>query len=147
MPKFSVRSLKVRSELHKDLQTIFDEVIKVFDCTLICGYRGEKEQNEAFEKGYSKLKFPNGNHNKYPSMAVDAYPYPMTDLNAKSQRENELYKQRLAYFAGRVMSIADDLWVFRRISYKLIWGADWDNDTELKDHDFLDYPHFELDAK
>ena len=144
MPKFSEKSLKVRGELHPDLQKIFDEVIKTFDCSLVCGYRSEKDQNDAFANGFSKLRFPNGPHNKFPSIAVDAYPYPIKDLNAKSQRERELYKQRMCYFAGWVMAIAAQLIEQRRISHQLRWGSDWDGDTELKDHDFLDYSHFEL---
>jgi peptidoglycan L-alanyl-D-glutamate endopeptidase CwlK len=144
MPSYGDRSLKVRSELHPELVKPFDVLIKKFDHSLVCGYRNEKDQNEAFGNGFSKLRFPNGPHNKFPSIAVDAYPYPITDLNAKNQRERELYKQRMCYFAGWVMAIADMLYDEGKMKYRLKWGADWNGDTELKDHDFLDYPHFEL---
>ena len=92
MFKYSERSLKVRSELHPQLQKIFDFVLPIFDHTLVCGYRPQEEQDKAFENGFSKVKFPYGKHNRYPSIAVDAYPYPLKDLHAKSAREQELYQ-------------------------------------------------------
>jgi peptidoglycan L-alanyl-D-glutamate endopeptidase CwlK len=144
MFKYGKRSIEVRATIHPDLQKIFDEVLKKIDHAQVCGFRGEKDQNEAYDKGFSQVRFPHGNHNKYPSTAVDAYPYPITDLNSKNQRERELYKQRMCYFAGWVMDIAARLFEEGKVSHKLKWGADWDSDTELKDHNFLDYPHFEL---
>ena len=144
MPKYGERSLKVREELHPDLQKIFDTVIKKFDHSLVEGYRGKEAQDKAFEKGTSQVRFPNGKHNIFPSIAVDAYPYPMNDLNASTAREREIYIQRMSYFAGFVMGIASMLYEQGKISHKLVWGADWNSDTELKDHSFRDYPHFEL---
>ncbi len=29
-------------------------------------------------------------------------------------------------------------------NYPERWGGDWDRDGQLKDHRFIDYPHFEL---
>ncbi|HLD91655.1 MAG TPA: M15 family peptidase [Patescibacteria group bacterium] len=77
MYKFGPKSLKVRGELHPDLQIIVDELIKKRDVSLLCGYRGEEDQNKAFESGNSKLKYPQSKHNKKPSEAVDAAPYPI----------------------------------------------------------------------
>lgn len=75
MPKLSARSLKNLSQCHKDLQRIAEEAAKEFDFIVICGHRGEKEQNEAFARGTSKLKYPKSKHNKIPSLAFDAVPY------------------------------------------------------------------------
>lgn len=75
MPKFSQRSLKNLSQCHPNLQKIAHEAIKEFDFIVICGYRGEKEQNDAVRRGTSKLKFPKSKHNKSPSLAFDAVPY------------------------------------------------------------------------
>lgn len=75
MPKFSARSLKNLSQCHPDLQRIANVAIKEFDFIVICGHRGEKEQNAAFARGTSKLKFPKSKHNKTPSLAFDAVPY------------------------------------------------------------------------
>lgn len=49
----------------------------VTDLTVLCGFRGEKEQNEAYAKKASKLQWPNSKHNVLPSNAVDMAPYPL----------------------------------------------------------------------
>ena len=143
MPKFSDGSIAKLKTCHADLQTLFYEVIKHFDCTIAEGHRGEEAQNKAYDEGKSKLRWPNGNHNKLPSMAVDVYPCPV-NLSPKDQKQSEIYKYRMAYFAGQVKAIARNLKEQGLMAYDLIWGCDWDNDTELSDHNFLDFPHFEL---
>lgn len=75
MAKFSARSLKNLEQCDPRLQKIAHEAIKDFDFIVICGYRGEKAQNEAVAKGTSKLRFPKSKHNKSPSLAFDAVPY------------------------------------------------------------------------
>jgi peptidoglycan L-alanyl-D-glutamate endopeptidase CwlK len=143
MNKFSQRSLDNLETCHMDLQVLFNEVIKYFDCTITEGHRGEVAQNKAFAEGKSKLKWPHGNHNKFPSMAVDAYPCPI-ELNPKTQREAEIYKWKMAYFAGQVTAIARELKTLGKISHDVIWGCDWDGDHNLKEHTLFDFPHFEL---
>lgn len=143
MYTLSKRSLDNRATCHIDIIKICDEVIKVFDYSVICGYRNEEDQNKAYSEGKTQVQWPNGKHNKNPSMAFDAYPYPI-DLHPTNQREKDLYIQRMCYFAGQVMAIARRLKEDGKITHSLRWGADWDSDTELKDHSFLDYPHFEL---
>lgn len=143
MPIFSEKSKERLASCHKDLQAIFNEIIKYFDCTISEGHRGKQAQDKAYVEGYSKIKFPNGKHNKFPSMAVDVYPYPV-DLNPKSAREKEVYRIRMGYFAGHVMNEARKLKEEGRITHDLTWGGDWNRDTEIKDHSFLDFPHFEL---
>jgi hypothetical protein len=128
MANFSGRSTARLLECHEDLQLLFFQVVKNFDCSIMCGHRGEEAQNEAFDKGYSKLKFPQSKHNKTPSMAVDVIPYPIDwdDTN------------RMYFFGGYVKGIAEGLEV------KIRWGGDWDRDTEIDDQSFIDLPHFEL---
>ena len=110
------------------LQRVFYEVIKHYDCTIIEGYRGERDQNEAFQNGNSKLRWPQSKHNQMPSLAVDVMPYPIDwkDL------------ERLTLFAGFVLGTTKSLGITLR------WGADWDSDWDLKEEKFRDYPHFEL---
>lgn len=134
MAKFGKRSQANLSESHKDLQTIFNEVIKYFDCSVIEGHRGEYEQNEAFKNKKSKLKYPKSKHNKIPAMAVDAVPYPIDwkDTN------------RMRYFAGFVVGIANLLKDRGIIDHALRWGGDWNRNTQLKDNKFQDLPHYEL---
>lgn len=131
MPAFSGRSAHKLSSCHKDLQDIFYEVIKHFDCTILCGHRSAEEQDRYFDEGKSKLRWPNSRHNKLPSEAVDVAPYPIDWEDVG----------RFRYFAGFVMGIAASMGV------KLRWGGDWDRDTEVKDNKFNDLPHFEIDQR
>ena len=75
MPEFSARSKKNLAQCDKRLQRIADEAIKNFDFIVICGHRGEKEQNAAVARGTSKVRYPHSKHNKIPSLAFDAVPY------------------------------------------------------------------------
>ena len=77
MPKFGTKSIERLNTCHPDLIAVFNEVIKYYDCTVTCGYRGEEDQNKAFDEGRSKARYPKGKHNKNPSIAVDVYPYPI----------------------------------------------------------------------
>ena len=134
MPQYSKTSLGKLEACHDDLQTIFNEVVKYFDNSIICGHRTEEKQNAAYKKGYSKLKYPKSKHNKLPSMAVDAIPFPI------SWDDHD----RMRYFAGVVKGIA---WMLRErgeISHDIRWGGDWDMDTDLADNRFQDLVHFEL---
>ncbi len=127
MSSFSKSSDEKLNTCHPLLQTLFREVVKKYDCTIICGNRNEKDQNEAFMKGFSKLKFPNSKHNSMPSRAVDVMPYPI----------NWSDKSRLLHFAGYVQATAD------RLGIKVRWGGNFDGDSNL-DNGFLDRPHWEL---
>ena len=128
MPSYSKRSAANLATCHPDLQRVFNEVIKIFDCTILQGHRGEEEQNAAYHKGLSKLKFPESEHNVEPSMAVDAVPYPIDWED----------RERMSLFAGVVLGVAHGMGVALR------WGGDWDRDTEVADNRFDDLPHFEL---
>lgn len=128
MPAFGNASKEKLATCDERLQRVFNEVIKYFDCTVIEGHRGEAAQNKAFAEGKSKLKYPQGKHNKTPSLAADVLPYPI-DWNDTN---------RMRYFAGFVVGIAATMGI------KLRWGGDWNQNTELKDNSFNDLPHFEL---
>lgn len=128
MPEFSERSKRILATCHEDIQAVFHEVIQHFDCTVISGHRGEEEQNENVRKGFSRVEFPNSRHNSIPSEAVDVVPYPIDWKD----------RERFHYFAGFVLGVA------KMMDIDLRWGGDWDRDTEVKDNDFDDLPHFEL---
>lgn len=134
MPLFSATSSQRLNTCHQDLQILFNEVIKHFDCTILEGFRDEVAQNNAYAQGKTQLKWPNGNHNHLPSLAVDVVPYPI-DWNDKS---------RIYFFAGRVLGIADMLLQAGKITHKIRYGGDWNSDTQLKDNNFDDLVHFEL---
>ena len=74
------------------------------------------------------MKFPDGNHNKKPSKAIDVAPYPI-DWDDR---------ERMTYFAGYVKGIA------MMLGIPIRWGGDWNSNNDLKDNNFDDLPHFEL---
>lgn len=48
------------------------------DITVLCGHRGQAEQDECVRLGHSKSPWPTSKHNRTPSDAVDVIPYPVT---------------------------------------------------------------------
>lgn len=133
MPVFSPRSKTNLEQCHPGLQRLFNHVILTYDCTVICGYRGKAEQNEAFRTGRSKLAFPNSRHNILPSRAVDVAPYP---INWSTTGKN---LARWYHFAGYVCGVADSLGI------PIIFGGDWDGDRDFHDQTFDDLVHYELE--
>ena len=128
MPNFGKKSQERLNTCDPRLVELFEEVVEHFDCSVIQGYRDEAEQNKAFEDGFSKLKYPKGSHNKYPSLAVDIAPYPIDWKD----------RDRFHLFAGFVKGIASQM------GLNIRWGGDWNSDTHTKDNNFDDLPHFEI---
>jgi hypothetical protein len=77
MGVWSKRSSDNLAECHPDLQRLAAAIDKRIDIEVICGHRGEKEQNEAVRNGTSKLPWPKSKHNSNPSHAFDACPNPI----------------------------------------------------------------------
>jgi peptidoglycan L-alanyl-D-glutamate endopeptidase CwlK len=127
MPSFSQHSEAQLATLEKDLADVLREAIKIFDFTVLEGYRSRERQERLFNEGKSKLK--RGKHNRSPSYAVDIAPYPVDWHDT----------ERFVYLAGYIMAVAAILKV------PLRWGGDWDRDTVTADERFRDYGHFELD--
>lgn len=136
MNHFSETSKERLKTCHRDLQTLFAHVIIDHDCGVICGTRGEEEQNKAFREGKSKLQFPNSKHNHTPSLAVDVAPYEIDHIDWS--------KLQSANFSGYVKGIADQLYRIGTISHRIRTGIDWDNDNDINDTTFWDGAHFEL---
>lgn len=128
MPTFSTISAQRLVTCDPRLQAVMNEVVKHFDCAILCGHRNEQDQEQAFADGKSKSHFPMSKHNHLPAWAVDVAPYPIDWKDMARWR----------YFAGFVMGVAAAQGV------KLRWGGDWDRDTDLSDNRFNDLPHFEL---
>lgn len=81
----------------------------VDDLTVLCGYRGEAEQNKAFKDGASKLLFPHSKHNRSPAMAVDIAPYPIDWKNiARFRAVRELVVERAAALGIKIRIISWD---------------------------------------
>lgn len=122
MYKFSKKSLERLSECHPDLQKIANELIKKMDVTVLCGFRGEQEQNTAFIDGKSKLQWPRSKHNRKPSEAMDLAPCPIDWSNIG----------KFAEMCSLVEEISSEL----KIKIKL-----------GRDFSFKDWPHIELHDK
>lgn len=113
------------------LQRVIKEAIKdtPIDFTITCGYRGKKEQDEAFAKGFSKVKYPNGKHNKKPSKAIDVVPYPNMWESSKAE-----FKMLSDHILGTA----------KKLGIKIKWGSDWNMNGRTDDEKFIDSPHYEL---
>ena len=132
MPQFSKAGLKMLETCDERLQKLFKRVVERFDCTVICGHRGRKDQESAFDSGASKVHYPHGKHNSTPSKAVDVMPYPV------DWSETAKNIERMALFAGFAIGIAAEMGI------KVRWGHDWDGDKVPDIHGLVDRPHFEL---
>lgn len=115
------------------LQEIFNEVIKHVDCTIICGFRCEAEQNAAYSSGNSQVDWPHSKHNTNPSKAVDVAPYhPEKPHIHWDDTEEFICFHKLVNMAAH------------QKGYKLRWGGDWDGDGVLTDQKLNDLVHFEI---
>jgi len=101
MSKYSNRSMEKLLSCNPDLIKLFSEVIKHIDNTITDGHRNKKTQNEYYymEPQRSKVKYPNSKHNKIPSRAVDAVPYPIDYKD----------RERIMEFRGFVYGIASQM--------------------------------------
>jgi len=145
MARFSRSSAAHLAECHGDLQVLFNEVIVHTDCKVLDGERPKAEQNEAKRKGWSKVSWPNSNHNvdgvkRTTSWAADVGPYFVDVRNGIDWKDIPAF----ALFAGKVLETARRLKAEGRMTYEVRWGGDWDGDGRTKDHRFFDGPHFEL---
>ena len=128
MPKFGRKTRERLKTCDEKLQKVFNEVIKHVDCSVLEGHRSKDRQNKLYEEGKTKVKYPNGRHNRQPSSAVDVTPYPVDWKD----------RERQTLFAGFVIGVASQMGI------NLRWGGDWDQDFQVVDNRFDDFPHFEL---
>jgi peptidoglycan LD-endopeptidase CwlK len=138
MPSFSQISKDRLATCDPRLQDILNEAIEYVDFMVLVGHRGKEEQNEAVLTGKSQKLWPTGNHNSFPSKAVDIAPLS-TQLNDKLS-----WKDIVAF--GRLMGYIDC--IAKRRGVKLRFGLDWDGDFRTVGNDpderLLDAPHVEL---
>jgi peptidoglycan L-alanyl-D-glutamate endopeptidase CwlK len=101
-------------------QNKFSHVLARRDISITCGYRSKAEQDKAYEDGFSKLKWPESQHNKRPSRAVDVVPYPEKWSSVEAFEELAVIVKEEAELLG----------------IDVEWGGDWVH--------FRDYPHWQL---
>ena len=152
MPRFSQKSMSQLASCTRDLQTIFMEVVKFLDISIIEGHRTAERQHHHWEKG-RKLKHEGANyqerdswviikntdvvthkdgyqqksrHQQQPSVAVDVVPYP-----SMWKDENKLIELSGVVKFVQAMLIADG-----KITTTLDNGGDlWNG---------FDRPHYQL---
>jgi len=136
MPGFSRRSKERLKECDGRLQLLFYNVVEKYDCTIITGRRTKDEQDKAYSRKRSKLKFPMSKHNQEPSAAIDVAPW--VKLKDGSHGISWEDNERFRHFAGYVLGTGHTLGI------NLRWGGDWDGDMDYHDNGFNDLVHFEL---
>lgn len=133
MASYSAISKGRLATCHPVIQEWCNRLILVFDHTVVCGYRTEEEQEEAFRNGKSKVHYPDSYHNLSPSHAVDLAPWdPIRKVIDWDHPE------RFILLAGMGLQLA------REMDLPIVWGGDWDSDTFMRDHTFKDFPHFQI---
>jgi len=125
MYKFGRRSLKSLYTCDNRLVTIANKAIQHVDFTVLQGFRPQEEQDAAFANGASSVRWPNGKHNIFPSLAFDVAPYPIDWEDIRG----------FNILAGKIFAAAEEIHVTLR------WGGFWE--------DPFDPGHFEIveDAK
>jgi len=120
MPSFGKTSRRRLNTCDIQLQELFNEVVKEYDCSVLCGFRTKSAQHGAFLTGKSKVEWPNSKHNSFPSEAADVVPYPV------------VWEDREGFdrFGAYVLETA------KRMGIKVRWGGHFKS--------FYDGPHFEL---
>lgn len=138
MFKFSKVSLDRLLTVHEKLHRLAHIVIKVFDISIICGHRPKEEQDKAFAEGRSKVQWPKGKHNSFPSRAIDVWPYPVKwpSLDKIPAEHRDAAREYAAILAS---------WYYMAGLFKGA-GAALDIDVNWGGHfkSLFDAPHIEL---
>lgn len=121
---FSNESLRKLYKCHPLLVELMLYAIRTSedDITIICGFRSNEEQQEAYANGKSQLKAGESKHNRKPSKAIDIAPYPIEWDNIESFDKLGNHIKECAF----------------ALEIDIEWGADW---KLFKG----DYGHFELE--
>lgn len=139
MPRFGARSEREIATAHPDLQRLFREVIKIFDCTILEGLRTVERQQALFAQGRtakgSIVTYADGvndlsNHQRMDrngkSLAVDVAPWFAVEPHVRWDDENHFYM-----LAGYVLATAD------RLEVIVEWGGNWPGKKR-------DLPHWQI---
>lgn len=121
--QFSKNSRARLHTCHALLIELFTAVLEEVDCSVLCGERNKRDQDWAYDHGFTDAIYPRSMHNKTPSLAADVVPSPM--------RTPEHWKDiaRFEQFGAIVLKHA------ARLGIRVKWG---------KYFRIVDYPHWEL---
>ena len=141
MNKWGKQSKAVLSTLHPAWKIILDLALKQIDITLVCGLRGQAEQDLAFREGKSKLRFPASRHNRTSD------PYWALSSRDRLSDAVDLVPAGKGYKAGREELSAMAAVIFdaaARCGVTLRWGGDFNRDGDKTTWDAWDLYHFEI---
>lgn len=133
MPQFGIESRKQQATCDPRLIRLQNWAIQYIDHSILEGHRNKIDQDADYAKGVSKLKWPNGNHNKLPSRAFDFSPFPI-DWGNKATALGRFMLVAGVYLAGAKI-----------LGIKIRFGWDWNRNLDPRDESFLDWGHIELD--
>jgi peptidoglycan L-alanyl-D-glutamate endopeptidase CwlK len=136
MNRFSEISKARLKTCHSDLQILCNRLIERYDFTIVCGHRGEEDQNKAYKEKKSTKRWPDSKHNTVPSLAIDLAPYESTGIDWS--------KLQSCYFAGQVIGLAEELFAQGIMKHRIRPGIDWNVDDDIDDTKFFDAGHFEI---
>jgi len=154
--RFGKRSLGFLGECHATLRKFWNRLIALYDFSLLEAYRGKEKQEQYFRNGLTQLHFPHGNHNKMPSWAAHALPYPviwpptagemlekLDELVSNKEKRNYIIRSmkeygRIYHFIGYGTRLAEEMKINIRN------GADWNKDKDILDNNFDDLSHWEM---
>jgi hypothetical protein len=124
---------------HPDLKAVANKVMtwQVYDFTIVWGWRGEKDQNQAFLTNASGKRWPESKHNiidingKPQSIALDFAPWVNNGIPWKDEHA-------FAVLGGMFIAAGAEL------KLPVRYGGDWDMDGETTDQRLMDWGHVEL---
>ena len=141
MRELDGRSRKNLEGAHPDLVKVVELADQLTEQSfiVICGVRTLEEQKALYEQGRTKpgkivtwtLKSRHLPNREGLGQAVDIVPYPV-DWNTPAKFDQ---------IAQAMFKAGEQLGVSIR------WGADWDQDGNLRERGETDSPHFELDEE
>lgn len=153
MPSFGRTSQQKLYTCHDSIQLICNGGIKIIDFGIITGYRNKQAQDALYPK-YTRLRWPNGKHNQFPSIAVDVAPYikpygyifgdndQIRDMMSRNNASKEEAYNFVLKSYGRLIGVLETIAKQNNISIRL--GIDWDGDFDMLDQNFHDLGHIEL---
>lgn len=122
---YSNKSISKLKNVHPKVVALLFLMAKEMDLTIIEGERSKERQDELFQEGFSKVRYPNSKHNIQQGdiwcRAVDVVP------------ASTLYKdigefEKMGILLKKCAS---------ELNISVRWGGDWN---------WKDYAHFELGA-
>lgn len=117
------------AKAHPDLRRLVETVAQTWDLVILETARTPERQAELVAQGKSKtLQSKHLVHGDGWAHAVDLAPMPV-DWNDMA---------RWYYFGGFCVATAI------RLGLPVLWGGDWNRNTQVKDQTFNDLDHLEL---